>query len=141
MPGAPHWRNARVRAKETMTDTLVAQASTATDRAIVAGREALAGRRGAIRSILPFGGPAIIASVAYMDPGNFATNIQAGAKYGYNLLWVVVFANAVAMLFQGLSAKLGIVTGRNLAERSEEHTSELQSHLNLVCRLLLEKKK
>ena len=104
-----------------MTDTLVAQASTATDRAIVAGREALAGRRGAIRSILPFAGPAIIASVAYMDPGNFATNIQAGAKYGYNLLWVVVFANAVAMLFQGLSAKLGIVTGRNLAELSREH--------------------
>jgi manganese transport protein len=51
-----------------------------------------------------------------MDPGNFATNIQAGAKYGYSLLWVVVFANAIAMLFQILSAKLGLVTGRNLAE-------------------------
>jgi len=94
---------------------------TATDRLILAGRDSLAGRGGGIRSILPFAGPAIVASVAYMDPGNFATNIEAGAKYSYNLLWVVVFANAVAMLFQALSAKLGIVTGRNLAELSREH--------------------
>lgn len=104
-----------------MTDAAVTQSTTATDRVIVAGRDALAGRRGAMRSMLPFAGPAVIASVAYMDPGNFATNIQAGAKYSYDLLWVVVFANAVAMLFQGLSAKLGIVTGRNLAELSREH--------------------
>ena len=55
-----------------------------------------------------------------MDPGNFATNVQAGAKYGYSLLWVVLLANLVAMLFQGLSAKLGIVTGRNLAEMCRE---------------------
>ena len=61
-------------------------------------------------------GPAVIASIAYVDPGNFATNIQAGAKYGYGLLWVVLLANLIAMLFQALSAKLGIVTGRNLAE-------------------------
>ena len=58
----------------------------------------------------------MIASIAYVDPGNFATNIQAGAKYGYGLLWVVLLANLIAMLFQALSAKLGIVTGRNLAE-------------------------
>jgi manganese transport protein len=56
-----------------------------------------------------------------MDPGNFATNIQAGAKYGYGLLWVVLLANLIAMLFQGLSAKLGIVTGRNLAELCRDH--------------------
>ena len=56
-----------------------------------------------------------------MDPGNFATNIQAGAKYGYQLLWVVLLANVIAMLFQGLSAKLGIVTGRNLAEMCRDH--------------------
>ena len=56
-----------------------------------------------------------------MDPGNFATNIQAGAKYGYELLWVVLLANVIAMLFQALSAKLGIVTGRNLAEMCREH--------------------
>jgi len=67
-------------------------------------------------SVLAFAGPAIVASIAYMDPGNFATNIQAGAKYGYSLLWVVLLANIIAMLFQALSAKLGIVTGRNLAE-------------------------
>ena len=63
----------------------------------------------------------MIASIAYMDPGNFATNIQAGAKYGYALLWVVLAANVIAMLFQALSAKLGIVTGRNLAELCREH--------------------
>ena len=67
-------------------------------------------------SLLLFAGPAVIASIAYMDPGNFATNIQAGAKYGYALLWVVVVANLLAMLFQALSAKLGLVTGRDLAE-------------------------
>ena len=58
----------------------------------------------------------MVVSIAYIDPGNFATNIQAGAKYGYGLLWVVLLANLIAMLFQALSAKLGIVTGRNLAE-------------------------
>ncbi|SLN78041.1 Nramp family divalent metal transporter [Roseisalinus antarcticus] len=73
------------------------------------------------RSRLLFAGPAIIASVAYMDPGNYATNIQAGAGYGYRLLWVVVLANLIAMLFQALSARLGIVTGRNLAEVSRDH--------------------
>ena len=74
------------------------------------------GQRPGIAGYLAFGGPAVIASIAYMDPGNFATNIQAGAKYGYSLLWVVLLANLIAMLFQALSAKLGIVTGRNLAE-------------------------
>lgn len=58
-----------------------------------------------------------------MDPGNFATNIQAGAKYGYSLLWVVVMANLIAMLFQALSAKLGIVTNRNLAEMCRDQFS------------------
>ncbi len=68
-----------------------------------------------------FAGPAVIASIAYVDPGNFATNIQAGARYGYGLLWVVLLANLIAMLFQALSAKLGIVTGRNLAEMCRDH--------------------
>jgi manganese transport protein len=90
----------------------------ATRRAI---RAVLEGRRRGWSAVLPFAGPAIVASVAYMDPGNFATNIQAGARYGYALLWVVVFANLVAMLFQALSAKLGIATGRNLAELCREH--------------------
>src|ERR1700739_2355611 len=94
--------------------------ATLTGRAILAAGEALAGPRRGLGSLLPFAGPAVMASVAYMDPGNFATNIQAGAKYNYNLLWVVVVANIVAILFQALSAKLGIVTGRNLAELCRE---------------------
>ncbi len=83
-------------------------------------REALAGRRGRLATGWLFTGPAVVASIAYIDPGNFATNIQAGAKYGYGLLWVVLVANLVAMLFQALSAKLGIVTGQNLAELSRD---------------------
>jgi manganese transport protein len=93
---------------------------TLTDRTTIGIREALGGRAQGIRSALLFAGPAVIASIAYMDPGNFATNIQAGARYGYALLWVVLVANLVAMLFQALSAKLGIVTGRNLAELCRE---------------------
>src|SRR5580658_7387686 len=83
-------------------------------------REALAGRRRGPLALLPFAGPAVIASIAYMDPGNFATNTQAGAGYGYELLWVALSANLVAMLFQALSAKIGIATGRNLAELCRE---------------------
>jgi manganese transport protein len=85
-------------------------------RTVVAAHEVLDGRRRGLSALLPFAGPAVIASIAYMDPGNFATNIQAGAGYGYLLLWVVLVANVVAMLFQAMSAKLGIVTGRNLPE-------------------------
>ncbi len=66
-------------------------------------------------------GPAFIAAIGYIDPGNFATNIQAGASFGYQLLWVVVWANLMAMLIQILSAKLGIATGKNLAEQIRDH--------------------
>ena len=85
--------------------------------------EILAGRKTKRRlsRLWPFLGPAFIASIAYVDPGNFATNIQAGAKYGYTLLWVVVASNLMAMLIQALSAKLGIATGRNLAELCRLH--------------------
>jgi len=72
-------------------------------------------RRGLGR-ILPFLGPAFIACVAYIDPGNFATNIAGGAKYGYLLVWVIIMSNLMAMLIQSLSAKLGIATGLNLPE-------------------------
>jgi manganese transport protein len=88
---------------------------------VAAAREALAGDRRGLRALLPFAGPAFVASVAYMDPGNFATNIQGGAAFGYRLLWVVVLANLMAMLFQALSAKMGIATGKNLAELSRDH--------------------
>ena len=73
-------------------------------------------RRRDFRQILPFMGPAFIASIAYIDPGNFATNIQGGAEFGYTLLWVVIASNLMAMLLQTLSAKLGIASGVNLAE-------------------------
>ncbi|MEX3983849.1 Nramp family divalent metal transporter [Paraburkholderia sp. EG287A] len=69
-----------------------------------------------LRTLFSFCGPAVIASVGYMDPGNFATNIQAGSTYGYELMWVVLAASLAAMLFQAMAAKIGIVTGRNLAE-------------------------
>src|SRR5712692_8150659 len=85
--------------------------------------EVLEGRsqKGRLARLLPFLGPAFIACVAYVDPGNFATNIQGGAKFGYMLLWVVVASNLMAMLVQSLSAKLGIATGRNLAEIMREY--------------------
>src|SRR5947208_8801541 len=70
--------------------------------------------------ILPFLGPAFIACVAYIDPGNFATNVQGGSRCGYRLVWVIVAANLLAMLIQTLSAKLGIATRRNLAEVCRE---------------------
>lgn len=90
--------------------------SSLNQRTITAGQAVLAENKQGILAQLPFLGPAVIASVAYMDPGNFATNIQGGAQFGYTLLWVVLLANLIAMLFQSLSAKLGIVTGKSLAE-------------------------
>jgi len=91
-----------------------------TGQTVLGMQTALATRKRGLKTALLFVGPAVIASIAYMDPGNVATNIQAGARYGYALLWVVLLANGVAMLFQALSAKLGIVTGRNLAELCRE---------------------
>src|SRR5271170_2105220 len=104
----------------TITETISRPASL-TERTVATAHRGLAGRPSGWRTALAFAGPAVIASIAYMDPGNFATNIQAGAKYGYGLLWVVLLANVIAMLFQALSAKLGIVTGRNLAEMCRDH--------------------
>ncbi len=84
---------------------------------------ALAEPKFKLSQLVPFLGPAIIASVAYMDPGNFATNISGGAEYGYALLWVILAANLAAMFIQYLSAKVGIVTGKNLAELIRTHYS------------------
>ncbi len=105
-------------------EVMVPAGASLSERTVAAGRAVLAGDRGgwrAWRAYAAFAGPAVIASIAYVDPGNFATNIQAGAKYGYTLLWVVLLANLIAMLFQALSAKLGIVTGKNLAEMCRDH--------------------
>jgi manganese transport protein len=77
--------------------------------------------RGRLRGALALLGPAFVACVAYVDPGNFATNIAGGARYGYLLLWVLLTANLMAMLIQNLSAKIGIATGRNLPELCREH--------------------
>ena len=79
------------------------------------------------RRFLPFLGPAFIAAVAYIDPGNFATNITAGSQYGYLLLWVIAFSNLMAVLIQSLSSKLGIATGKNLPEVAREHFSKKTS--------------
>ncbi len=88
-----------------------------------AARAVLDGRTRGLRAILPFIGPAFIASVAYIDPGNYATNIQGGSAFGYNLLWVIALANLMAMLLQALSAKVGIATGKNLAELCHKYFS------------------
>ena len=85
-------------------------------RVLHAAERSLAEERHGIRALWPFLGPAFIAAVAYVDPGNFATNMAGGAEFGYLLLWVIVAANLMAMLVQAMSAKLGIATGRNLPE-------------------------
>jgi manganese transport protein len=90
------------------TDSKTVQEATA----VLSGKR----KKSGLAALLPFLGPAFIASVAYIDPGNYATNISSGAKYGYLLLWVILASNLMAMLIQSLSAKLGIATGQNLAE-------------------------
>ncbi len=105
-------------ADPTVEDVLPGEAAVAE-----AARRSLAGEVRGVGRVWPFLGPAFIAAVAYIDPGNFATNIAGGAKYGYLLLWVVLAANLVAMLVQTQSAKLGIATGRNLAELCRERYS------------------
>src|SRR5271168_1903013 len=109
-----------LRARGSLTFT-PPQSASLSAHTLATARAILAGQGHGWRRYLVFAGPAVVASIAYMDPGNFATNIQAGARYGYGLLWVVLLANLVAMLFQALSAKLGIVTGRNLAEMCRDH--------------------
>ena len=96
------------------------------NRTRILAEEALSGKsqKGIIRRLIPFLGPAFIASIAYVDPGNFATNIQGGAEFGYILLWVILASNLMAMLIQALSAKLGIATGNNLAEHCRNNFSK-----------------
>ena len=94
----------------------VAVALPGEERVLRAAEKALNGQTRGLRALVPFLGPAFVAAVAYVDPGNFATNIAGGAQYGYMLLWVVLVANLMAMLVQSMSAKLGIATGFNLAE-------------------------
>ncbi len=88
--------------------------------------DALSGKstKGIFKKLIPFLGPAFIASIAYVDPGNFATNIQGGSAFGYTLLWVILASNIIAMILQTLSAKLGIATGSNLAEHCRNNFSK-----------------
>src|SRR5512143_3445401 len=101
------------------TENTAASVPPKEDVTLRSAHDVLAGtsKKGLFARLLPFLGPAFIASVAYMDPGNFATNIQGGAQFGYQLLWVIVASNLMAMLIQSLSAKLGIASGLNLAEQ------------------------
>jgi manganese transport protein len=89
-------------------------------RVLAAAQRSLQGQSRGLAALLPFLGPAFVAAVAYVDPGNFATNVAGGARYGYMLLWVVLAANLMAMLIQTMSAKLGIATGLNLPEVCRE---------------------
>jgi manganese transport protein len=104
-----------------VTGDLVRRALPGEAATLQAAQEALDGDRRGLRALWPFLGPAFIASVAYVDPGNFATDVAGGAKYGYLLLWAVLASNLMAMLVQTLSAKLGIATGRNLPEVCRDH--------------------
>jgi manganese transport protein len=110
------------RSEATVEDVLPGEA-----RVAEAARRSLDGHNRGIGRVWPFLGPAFIAAVAYIDPGNFATNIAGGAKFGYLLLWVVLAANLIAMLVQTQSAKLGIATGKNLAELCRERFSRRTS--------------
>lgn len=110
-----------MRASSSKPDVAIGQLPRVERDTRVSARAALDGKLRGLGALLPFLGPAFVASVAYVDPGNFATNIQGGSAFGYNLLWVVVVANVMAMLLQTLSAKLGLATGKNLAELSREH--------------------
>jgi manganese transport protein len=106
------------------SDHLPSVALPGEQRVLDAAQRSLAENRGGLRGLWPFLGPAFIAAIAYIDPGNFATNIAAGSKYGYLLLWVILASNLMAMLIQTMSAKLGIATGDNLAEISAERFSD-----------------
>jgi manganese transport protein len=119
---APLPRGAPATDEATVEDVLPGEAAVAR-----AARASLDGRSRGPARLWPFLGPAFIAAVAYIDPGNFATNVAGGAKFGYLLLWVVVAANLIAMLIQTQSAKLGIATGKNLPELCRETFSRRAS--------------
>jgi manganese transport protein len=110
------------RTEVTVEDVLPGEAAVA-----IAARRSLDGETRGPKRFWPFLGPAFVAAVAYIDPGNFATNIAGGAKFGYLLLWVILAANLIAMVVQTQSAKLGIATGKNLAELCRERFSRRTS--------------
>src|SRR6266498_2918128 len=92
------------------------------------------GQATAFRRMFAFAGPAYLVSVGYMDPGNWATDLEGGARFGYQLLWVLVMSNAMAILLQTLSARLGIVAGRDLAQACREaYPKAVSNSLWVLC--------
>lgn len=116
------------------TDRVASEIKAGDRKTVTAAVEVLSGKsqKGGLARLWPFLGPAVVACVAYIDPGNFATNLEGGAKYGYTLVWVVVASNLMGMLIQALSAKVGIATGRNLAELCREHFPRWLTYLMWV---------
>src|SRR5437868_10672494 len=92
----------------------------------------------AFRRMFAFAGPAYLVSVGYMDPGNWATDLEGGARFGYQLLWVLVMSNAMAILLQTLSARLGIVAGRDLAQACREaYPRAVSNSLWILCEIAI----
>jgi manganese transport protein len=95
-------------------------------------------KRGFLRRLLAFAGPAYLVSVGYMDPGNWATDIAAGSRYGYALVWVLLMSNAMAVLLQGLSARLGLVSGRDLAQACRDrYPAPVNVALWILCEVAI----
>src|SRR5204863_3444089 len=93
---------------------------------------------GLLKRLLAFGGPAYLISVGYMDPGNWATDLEGGSRFGYQLLWVLVMSNLMAVLLQTLSARLGIVTGRDLAQACRDSYPRSVSYaLWILCEIAI----
>jgi manganese transport protein len=109
-----------MRVSERETPEIVESVLPGESATVRAAHASLKGDRRGLRGLVPFLGPAFVAAVAYVDPGNFATNISSGAQFGYLLLWVILCSNIMAMLIQSMSAKLGIATGKNLPEVCRE---------------------
>lgn len=115
-------RTGATASKNSVRSAGVFSSALSSNQTVVRAQAELArGRRWTLRGVLPFLGPAFIAAVAYVDPGNFATNIQGGSAFGYTLLWVILAANLIAILLQTLSAKVGIATGKNLAQLCHDY--------------------
>src|SRR5512138_2246090 len=114
--------------------------STMTDKSLSEVHETVAipQKTGTIRRLFAFAGPAYLVSVGYMDPGNWATDIAAGSRYGYALLWVLVMSNAMAVLLQGLSARLGLVSGRDLAQACRDrYHPPVNAALWILCEVAI----
>src|SRR3954449_11638516 len=95
-------------------------------------------QRHPLRRLFAFAGPAYLVSVGYMDPGNWATDLEGGARFGYSLIWVLLVSNLMAVLLQTLSARLGLVTGRDLAQACRDsYNPVIRWILFLLCEIAI----